>query len=677
MAYNTGNPLGSIDARDLYDNAQNMDKAVNQTTARWSDRFGVSRPSWAGMSHYNNVGEYAAGILITGYNEVFRYEGEFYRAAAATVLPYTTTGSWSEDGPFFVPVGDAVLRHDIAYEADTYIGYYRNAINCNQYGGLEAAVADADTLGKTIIVTDTQDVSIPLDFTGRNLSVEYGGLITFSGTGAVTGLKEARPEWFGMNTTPGTTDMTSAIVKAIASAPVIIFQATSYYTDSFSAPANKNIVTAGLATTFVRSAAAVDGVRTITVTGSNVTIGSHSHIGNIATETGEQNHCVFIQATDATGDISNVHIGDVTGTDIRGDVVYAGQGTGAASKLRNVSIGNVVVNNVYRNGVSLVSGDGITVASVTGSQIGLVHLDIESNVGSGPTTNVTVGYIKGRSVGLIGQAPADYVDNVTIDVLDLSTDHASQSTPSYAPGVTFSQDALVVRNLISANIGTFRVDGYDRYAIGGVDTSGLINIGTVYARNCAVASTTYDAYFKGVYRLNIGYLDIAITGTNKRGFDGFSFINISNIKADIQSSAVLLRNCTDVTIGNIVQSGAGGFMLTACSRIIINGGSFSGTRLATTSHQCTFKNFVAATVTAGFMFSSTHEDHILINTTLTTDSDTAPVVDYYAMGTGIVDHVNTLRFGAYHLWIGTGGKLYIKDSAPANITDGTIVGTQS
>jgi len=55
MAYNTGNPIGSIDARDLYDNAQNMDKAVNQTTARWSDRFGVSRPSWAGMSHYNNV----------------------------------------------------------------------------------------------------------------------------------------------------------------------------------------------------------------------------------------------------------------------------------------------------------------------------------------------------------------------------------------------------------------------------------------------------------------------------------------------------------------------------------------------------------------------------------------------------------------------------------------------
>jgi len=181
MAYNTGNPLGSTDARDLYDNAQNLDKAVNQITARWTDRLGVSRPSWAGMSHYNNVGEYAADILITGYNEVFRYDGEFYRAAAATALPYTTTGSWSEDGPLFVSVGDAVLRHDIAYEADMHIGYYRNAINCNQYGGLNAAFANSDTLGKTIIVTDAQTMTDDIDTTGRSLVVEYSGLIDTTG----------------------------------------------------------------------------------------------------------------------------------------------------------------------------------------------------------------------------------------------------------------------------------------------------------------------------------------------------------------------------------------------------------------------------------------------------------------------------------------------------------------
>jgi len=635
----------------------------------------------------------ASGVALSGG------KAYFYVAGATTTLktiwtdrdkttpaanPYTldanATAQLYGDGVYRVVIKDSagVTKYDRDYLAFTDILTAGLERYSGDFTSLNDAITQIGSTPTTLNVSTaafpvTANVAVPATLT---LNFTYPGYLS-AGAYTVTGLKEAQPEWFGVNTTPGTTDMSTAIVKAIASAPVIDLSATTYNTSPFNVPAGKTIRTAGLATIIQRRAGSTDGVRTLTVTGSNVVIGSHTTKGNIATETGEQNHGVFVQATDATGDISNVHIGDVTGTDIRGDVVYAGQGTGTASKLRNVSIGNVMVNNVYRNGVSLVSGDGITVASVTGSQIGLVHLDIESNVGSGPTTNVTVGYIKGRSVGLIGQAPADYVDNVTINVLDLSTDHASQSTPSYAPGVTFSQDALVVRNLISANIGTFRVDGYDRYAIGGVDTSGLINIGTVYARNCAVASTTYDAYFKGVYKLNIDYLDIAITGANKRGFDGFSFINISNIKADIQDSAVLLRNCTDVTIGNIVQSGVGGFMLTACSRIIVNGGSFSGTRLTTTSHQCTFKNFAASTVAAGFMFSSTYEDHILINTTLTTNSDTTPVVNYYAMGTGIVDYINTLRFGTYHLWIGTGGKLYIKDSAPANITDGTIVGTQS
>lgn len=46
--YNTGNPIGSTDARDLYDNAQILDKAVNGT-GTYADRFGVARRSLAKM----------------------------------------------------------------------------------------------------------------------------------------------------------------------------------------------------------------------------------------------------------------------------------------------------------------------------------------------------------------------------------------------------------------------------------------------------------------------------------------------------------------------------------------------------------------------------------------------------------------------------------------------------
>lgn len=45
--YNTGNPLGSSAPKDLYDNAQALDEAVNSTGDIWTDRFGVNRPTLA------------------------------------------------------------------------------------------------------------------------------------------------------------------------------------------------------------------------------------------------------------------------------------------------------------------------------------------------------------------------------------------------------------------------------------------------------------------------------------------------------------------------------------------------------------------------------------------------------------------------------------------------------
>ncbi len=64
MAYDTGNPIGSTDARDLSDNAQNLDDAVNSTAMSWVDRLGVTRPTWAGLVA-------AAGDPVDGLLEFF------------------------------------------------------------------------------------------------------------------------------------------------------------------------------------------------------------------------------------------------------------------------------------------------------------------------------------------------------------------------------------------------------------------------------------------------------------------------------------------------------------------------------------------------------------------------------------------------------------------------------
>jgi len=119
--YNTGNPVGSVDVRDLYDNAENLDKFTNGPLDEYADRFGVSRQSLQGIrnaSQYVNLGLYAAGLNFTALNQVFSYDAgsgaEFYAPGPSITLPYTTTGAGAGEIANFRSVGDAVLRQDLA-----------------------------------------------------------------------------------------------------------------------------------------------------------------------------------------------------------------------------------------------------------------------------------------------------------------------------------------------------------------------------------------------------------------------------------------------------------------------------------------------------------------------------------------------------------------------------------
>jgi hypothetical protein len=63
---------------------------------------------------YSLVGDYAAGIEITNYNQIVRdSSGEFWRVSGSTALPYTTTGAGLPEGGAFVAVGDAALRQEL------------------------------------------------------------------------------------------------------------------------------------------------------------------------------------------------------------------------------------------------------------------------------------------------------------------------------------------------------------------------------------------------------------------------------------------------------------------------------------------------------------------------------------------------------------------------------------
>lgn len=173
MTFNTGNPVGSTDARDLHDNAQNLDRFANGDEPEYLDRLGRPRKSLAGIRAevtealsnlgYQVIGDYAAGLVVQNYGQVFRKDGEFYRAKADLTLPYPLTGDWAVDAPKFVSVGDAVLRDDLSIiSVRAYTGA-PDGVTSNQ-SGIEEAVAAAYASGAELYWpagTYVSDANIP------------------------------------------------------------------------------------------------------------------------------------------------------------------------------------------------------------------------------------------------------------------------------------------------------------------------------------------------------------------------------------------------------------------------------------------------------------------------------------------------------------------------------------
>jgi hypothetical protein len=165
--YNTNNPVPSVDVRDLYDNAENLDFFSNGAALAYPDRLGVSRQSLAGIraaSAYTNIGVYASGLVFTSYNQTFSYLGDFYAPSAGIALPYTTSGAGAAEIATFLNVGDAVLRSDLSAASGAgLVGYGlltveqglndlgAFTIQVPPGGDVPAAIAEAQLRGGAIV----------------------------------------------------------------------------------------------------------------------------------------------------------------------------------------------------------------------------------------------------------------------------------------------------------------------------------------------------------------------------------------------------------------------------------------------------------------------------------------------------------------------------------------------
>lgn len=145
MAYNTGNPVGSSDFRDLSDNAVNFDKYSVGPDPAYPNRRGELKLSIEGMNQafsnaqdgrqaqfeaklgamgYTWLGDYGPGLNFTSRNQYMVRGGLAYTVANSTTLPYTTTGNWTTEVSKFKAISvDDILRADLAQtDGATLIG---------------------------------------------------------------------------------------------------------------------------------------------------------------------------------------------------------------------------------------------------------------------------------------------------------------------------------------------------------------------------------------------------------------------------------------------------------------------------------------------------------------------------------------------------------------------------
>ncbi|HHJ1495559.1 TPA: hypothetical protein ACQGQ1_000892 [Pseudomonas aeruginosa] len=125
--YATGNPLGSKDPRDLSDNAENFDAAMNdRVDTTWNDRFGVTRPTLKGYEEQFNYFLAGSGfenppliyvdgspLTVDRATQIIDRGGNLYSVKLPSSFPVVLSGNWSEDEGLLVVRGDQSLRQEI------------------------------------------------------------------------------------------------------------------------------------------------------------------------------------------------------------------------------------------------------------------------------------------------------------------------------------------------------------------------------------------------------------------------------------------------------------------------------------------------------------------------------------------------------------------------------------
>src|SRR6185437_395211 len=413
----------------------------------------------------------------------------------------------------------------------------------------------------------------------------------------------------------GTTDDTAAIQSTIDSAAAsyrrVRFGAKTYIVTSLTIPDGMVVETAGFGTRIKQKSGTGPDTPIITVTGS-CEIGDISvegQLGQAGDTTGEFNHGIFV---DAATSFAAVKIGNVSAKNIRGDAVNFGTGTGVT--LGDCQLGDVLLDNVYRNGVAAV-GNVHSLRAGTVSKApsatygcGFKEVDIEADPGSGNTLGVYFHRVFGRFVGVNATDAADFCDAVEFGSLDLD--------PSYTPGcnpafTTTPTNAIEMRACKSLKIGKLKVNGFTGGAI--VPVSGastvplVITIDEADVTNCQQGGSSTDPYFGpgagASIEYHIGSLNVTTNLATNRVFQSQTIgaVNIGRVTAALFTGSLFIDTVANGDIGfaeaSVNGAGNGGTIFQGCTDVHLHGGNLTGNLLNNTPTRVVIENVTATMAT--------------------------------------------------------------------------------
>lgn len=433
---------------------------------------------------------------------------------------------------------------------------------------------------------------------------------------------------------------------------------------------NYTIDTAGV--TFQQKAGLTtngDGVAhpiiSFTTASSDIRMGDINLIGNIATDYNEYSHGIGVFSA------KNITIGNVTGLNIRGDVLYTyGRTTSEAEMQRNLVVGTVRGSNIFRCIVAMAGGDATITGIIQAGGVGFRCFDAEPNAGGAyQPVSARIRFIRGSVVQCTSDDTSSINALVSVEEVALDGDLLENSTPAYPSYPGAGAIALSINRTDTVRIGFLKLRNYEGYPVLLGDLWRSVQIGTLDFADCDTVETTYKTIALQSNPAGDGVLSIdRIVGQladDNRMILRSDADHLKVVIGSIEATGGLLATLISGQIGSITMDcggGSGDFFLSQADGLQIGQSAITNSANIYGLVACNnvvFSNF-SANFGLGFDYTNASTNIVALNSAINGMSDTG---------------INLLAGGAVHV---NGTKvLGVQGAAVADAAGGTTVDTEA